>query len=140
MKRIRLIPLSAICAILVTMLFVSPRPISANKPVPTPSPMIYNPYPSGILPADLDSEIARVLREIDVIEGRAIVRWHALPLPTRLPVRPGPNPPILKDTGTESIETLGELMLFDKNMSPFRNQGARLATCHMLAGADRFRQ
>jgi hypothetical protein len=60
------------------------------------SPAVYNPYPPGILPADLDSEIARVLREIDVIEGRAIERWHSLPPPTRLDIRPGPNPPVLK--------------------------------------------
>src|SRR5258708_30253860 len=79
---------------------------------------IYNPYPHGILPADLDSEIARVLREIDVIEGRAIERWHSLPLPTRFPQRPGPNPPVLQGTGMQSIETLCELMLFDKNISP----------------------
>jgi len=129
MKRMRLIPLSAICAILVATLFVSPRPTSAKKPIATPSASIYNPYPSGILPPDLDSETARVLREIDVIEGRAIERWHALPLPTTLPVRPGPNPPVLKDTGTESIETLGELMLFDKNMSPGRNEAC--TSCHM---------
>jgi len=93
------------------------------------SPAVYNPYPPGILPADLKSEIARVLREIDVIEGRAIERWHSLPPPTRLGTRPGPNPPVLKDTGTESIETLGELMLFDKNMSPGRNQAC--TSCHM---------
>src|SRR5260370_27082583 len=129
MKRMRLIPLSAICAILVATLFVSPRPTSAKKPVATPSAALYDPYPSGILPPDLDSETARVLREIDVIEGRAIERWRALPLPTRLPVRPGPNPPVLKDTGTESIETLGELMLFDKNMSPGRNEAC--TACHM---------
>ena len=93
------------------------------------SPAIYNPYPSGILPPDLDSEIARVLREVDVVEARAIKRWHALPLPTRMPMRPGPNSPVLQGTGTESIETLGELMLFDKNMSPGRNQAC--TSCHM---------
>ena len=48
---------------------------------PTPPPQIYNPYPPGILPADLNSEIARVLREIDVIEARAIQRWHSLTAP-----------------------------------------------------------
>src|ERR1700754_4885225 len=108
MKRMRLIPLSAICATLLTALLVSPQPTSANPQGPPPSPAprqpspsaTYNPYPSGILPPDLDSEIARVLREVDVIEGRAIERWHALPLPTRLEIRPGPNPPILKDVGT----------------------------------------
>jgi hypothetical protein len=38
----------------------------------------YNPYPPGILPSNLSSEIARVLREVDVIESRALARWHAL--------------------------------------------------------------
>jgi cytochrome c peroxidase len=93
------------------------------------SSAVYNPYPPGILPPDLNSETARVLREIDVIEARAIQRWHSLPPPTRLPMRAGPNPPVLKGTGTESIETLGELMLFDKNMSPGRNQAC--TSCHM---------
>jgi cytochrome c peroxidase len=97
--------------------------------VQSSTPQIYDPYPPGILPPDLNTEIARVLREIDVIEARAIERWHSLPPPTRLETRPGPNPPVLKDTGTESIETLGELMLFDKNMSPGRNQAC--ASCHM---------
>src|ERR1700752_5408254 len=90
---------------------------------------IYNPYPPGILPPGLNAEIARVLREIDVIEGRAIARWPSLPPPTRLPVRPGPNPPVLEGTGTESIETLGELMLFDKKMSPGRNKACTY--CHL---------
>jgi len=52
-----------------------------RRPSPSPPP-IYNPYPPGILPADLNSETARVLREIDVIERRAIARWRALPPPT----------------------------------------------------------
>src|SRR6202166_5395018 len=110
MKR-KTITLLILSLAIATALLVSVRSISAQTPLP-----VYNPYPPGILPPDLDSEIARVLREIDVIEGRAIERWHSLPLPTRLETRPGPNPPVLKDTGTESIETLGELMLFDKNM------------------------
>src|SRR5246127_1480231 len=107
-----------------TALRVSVRSISAQQ-----QPSVYNPYPAGLLPANLDSEIARVLREIDVAENRAIQRWQSLPLPTTPPVRPGPNPPVLKDTGTESIETLGELMLFDKNMSPGQNQAC--TSCHM---------
>src|SRR5467141_2771648 len=132
MRERRQIALMIGCAAVAAALLISTRPISAQNGqhgtggAPFP---IYNPYPPGILPANLESELARVLREIDVIEGRAIERWHALPLPTRLPVRPGPNPPVLKDTGTESIETLGELMLFDKNMSPGRNEAC--TSCHM---------
>src|ERR1700760_2279935 len=91
--------------------------------------LIYNPYPPGILPPDLNSEIARVLREIDVVEARAIARLHSFPPPTRPPVRPGRNPPVLQGSGTASIETLGELMLFDKNMSPGRNQAC--TSCHI---------
>jgi cytochrome c peroxidase len=91
---------------------------------PPPSPQIYNPYPPGILPPDLNPEIERVLREIDVIEERAIQRWRALPPP----ILTG-QPPILQNTGTEAIETLGALMNFDKNISPNRNQAC--ASCHM---------
>src|SRR5882724_9540794 len=90
----------------------------------TPTDVIYNPYPPGILPADLHAEIDRVLREIIVIEQRAIDRWHRLPPP----IVTG-QPPILKDTGTERIETLGQLMNFDKNISPGRNQAC--SSCHM---------
>jgi cytochrome c peroxidase len=84
----------------------------------------YNPYPAGILPSDLNSEIERVLREVDVIESRALARWHALPPP----ILTG-QPPILQNTGTEATEILGELMLFDKNISPNRNQAC--TSCHM---------
>src|SRR5947208_6425729 len=94
-----------------------------QTPQATPAP-IYNPYPPGILPDDLNAEIARVLQEIAVIEGRAIQRWHNLPPPTLTG-----QPPILKDTGTEAVETLGELMQYDKNISPLRTQAC--ASCHM---------
>jgi cytochrome c peroxidase len=116
---------AAICAAAIAAGSIySPHHVQAHDASP-----IYNPYPPGILPPDLDSEIARVLREIDVIEGRAIERWHSIPPPTPLETHPGPNPPVLKDTGTESIETLGELMLFDKQMSPGRNEAC--TSCHM---------
>src|SRR5437763_523467 len=85
---------------------------------------IYNPYPPGILPADLNAELARVLREIDGIEERAIERWHNLSPPTLTG-----QPPILKDTGTQAVETLGELMQYDKKISPNRNIAC--ASCHM---------
>src|SRR6266851_5104616 len=87
-------------------------------------PRVYNPYPPSIVPSDLSSEIARVLRELDVIENRALVRWHAL----KPPILTG-QPPVLQNTGTEAIETLGELMLYDKNISPNRNQAC--ASCHI---------
>jgi cytochrome c peroxidase len=89
----------------------------------TPAP-IYNPYPPGILPDDLNAETARVLREIDGIEERAIERWHNL----TPPVVTG-QPPILKNTGTQAVEILGELMQYDKRISPNRNIAC--ASCHM---------
>src|SRR5438132_4268016 len=75
----------------------------------SPADVIYNPYPPGILPPDLNAELARVLREIEFIEGRAIERWHRLPPP----ILTG-QPPILQNTGTEAVEILGELMQYDK--------------------------
>ena len=89
-----------------------------------PSDSVYNPYPPGILPSDLDSEVARVLREVDLIETRALARWHSL----QPPILTG-QPPVLTNIGTEATETLGELMLFDKNISPNKNQAC--ASCHM---------
>ena len=89
-----------------------------------PATPVYNPYPPGILPSDLDSELARVLREVNVIEARALQRWHALTPPTLTG-----QPPTLQNTGTEAIEILGELMNYDKNMSPGQNQAC--ASCHM---------
>jgi cytochrome c peroxidase len=85
---------------------------------------VYDPYPPGILPSDLEAEIARVLREIDAVERQAIGEWHDLAPPSVIS-----NPPIAQSTGTESIETLGKLMNFDKNMSPNRNEAC--ASCHM---------
>jgi cytochrome c peroxidase len=90
----------------------------------TPPPQIYNPYPPGILPDDLDAELARVLQEIDVIEARAIQRMNSL----QPPIKTG-QPPILQNTGTEAVEILGELMQYDKNISPNRNIAC--ASCHM---------
>ena len=127
----QLIALLIICAAVAASLLISTRPMSAQNGVDQgqkgdrdkPSPT-YNPYPPGILPSDLNSEMARVLREVEVIEGRALARWHAL----TPPVLTG-QPPILQNTGTESMETLGELMLYDKNISPNKNQAC--ASCHL---------
>jgi cytochrome c peroxidase len=85
---------------------------------------VYNPYPPGILPRDLNAELARVLREIEFIEDRAIHRWQNL----EPPILTG-QPPILQNTGTEAVEILGELMQYDKNISPNRNIAC--ASCHM---------
>src|SRR5258707_15116546 len=108
MKRMRLIPLSALGVILLATLLISPQPISAKKPFATPSPAIYNPYPSaipsampsGILPDDLNSEIARVQREITGIENEALAVASALPTPMLTS-----NPPTIHGSGYLAVET-----------------------------------
>jgi cytochrome c peroxidase len=124
MRRMRLIPLSAVSAILAATLLIRPQPISAKKPFATPSPTFYNPYPPGILPADIDSEIARVQREITFIENEALAQASALPTPMLTS-----NPPTIHGSGYQAVKILGKLLNFDLNMSPFRNEAC--ASCHM---------
>jgi cytochrome c peroxidase len=92
-----------------------------EKDVPAPT---YNPYPPGIVPSDIDSELARVIREVDFIEKRSVERWKALK-----PLTFTGQPPTIQGNGTEAIETLGELMNYDRNISPGRNTAC--ASCHM---------
>ena len=94
--------------------------LRADEPDPTPPP--YNPYPRGILPSNLNSEIARVQREIRFIENEAIGEWHTLPPPQG-------NPPTFDGSGYKAVEVLGKLMNFDLNISPFKNTAC--ASCHM---------
>jgi cytochrome c peroxidase len=87
----------------------------------------YNPYPSGILPANLQSELDRVKREVETIEGRYFAEYQALisaglPTPTGLP-------PTLFPSGYDANRILGGLLNFDLNMSPFRNVAC--SSCHM---------
>ena len=98
-----------------------------SKPTPSPSP--YNPYPPGILPADLVSEIARVRREVDGIFQQALAEFRALPPPTLSDTQGVGNPPTLQGTGYRMVQTLGKLMNYDENMSPFRNRAC--AFCHL---------
>jgi cytochrome c peroxidase len=95
----------------------------AQGAAPPPAP-VYNPYPPGILPADLDSELARVLREVDGLEAEAITQWKAI----APPVVSG-QPPIFQNTGVASVEILGKLMNYDKTISPNENEAC--ASCHM---------
>jgi cytochrome c peroxidase len=89
-----------------------------------PPTSIYNPYPTGILPPNITTELARVEREVDLIEAEAITEWKAIPAP----VVTG-NPPTLQNTGTDLVEVLGKLMNFDKTISPFNNVAC--SSCHM---------
>src|SRR5206468_641949 len=89
-----------------------------------PPPPVYNPYPPGILPPDLVSEIERVRREVRGIEEEALAEWRALPPPTLTG-----QPPTLQGTGYQAVQILGKLLNFDENMSPFRNRACSF--CHM---------
>jgi len=117
------VTLGGVCGFALLASICSPK-VSAQTNESTSTTPVYNPYPPGILPPNLDAEIARVIREVDTVENRAVARWQAL----KPPLLTG-QPPVLKNTGTESIETLGELMLFDKNMSVQRDQACGF--CHM---------
>ena len=125
MRRTRLIALGAACVTTLVAFSISAHIVRGqSEKSAVGSQPIYNPYPPGILPSDLSSEVARVQREVDVIEGRALARWNGLGRPTLTG-----QPPILQNSGTEAIETLGELMLYDRNISPGKNQAC--ASCHM---------
>jgi cytochrome c peroxidase len=105
--------------------------VSAQRAIPSSGPApqqvvppLYDPYPPGILPADLVPEIARVRREVQGIFIQALGQWLALPPPTLTG-----QPPTLQGTGYDANRILGKLMNFDENMSPFRNRAC--AFCHM---------
>ena len=125
MSRTRLGALVAACATITVAMFISAHVVGGqSEAASSPIAQVYNPYPPGILPSDLNAETARVQREVDLIEDRALARWHTL----KKPILTG-QPPSLQNTGTEAIETLGELMLYDRNISPGKNQAC--ASCHM---------
>jgi cytochrome c peroxidase len=121
-RTLTVISVVVLCAMAACMWLVAQK-VSAQNAVALASP-VYNPYPPGIVPSNIDSELARVLAEVDFIEARAITRWHNL----KPPILTG-QPPILAKFGTEAVETLGELMNYDRNISPERNQAC--ASCHM---------
>src|ERR1700751_1327505 len=97
MNRRRLTALCIVIATVIVALLVSSQTMlvsvrAQDEPDPTPPP--YTPYPPGILPANLNSEIARVLREVDNIEAEALGELRALPPPTLTN-----QPPLLAGTG-----------------------------------------
>src|SRR5258706_8166143 len=125
MKQRRLIAVSTLTTTAVAALLISSQTVLIPAQNPTPTPTPYNPYPPGILPADLTTEIARVQREIQFIFNQALGEMAALPLP----LTPTGQPPTLQGSGYQGVQTLGKLMNFDQNMSPFRNEAC--AFCHM---------
>jgi cytochrome c peroxidase len=123
MKRRRIVALSVMSIAAVAALVVFSHTALISQ-APPPMPTTYFPYPPGIIPADINTELARVEREISFIENEAINEWHALG-----PVTFTGQPPIIQGTGYAAVRTLGKLMNFDLRMSPFQNIAC--ASCHM---------
>jgi cytochrome c peroxidase len=144
MKRRKLVALPAVFVTVVAALLISSQTVlisARNGASPSqqgqngnrekhkgdreePTPPFYNPYPPGILPADLPQEIERVRREVRFIENEALAQWQALTPPTLTG-----QPPILAHTGQRANVLLGKLMNFDENISPFKNRACGF--CHM---------
>ena len=136
MNRRRLIALGIITFTVIVALLISSQTalISAqstqngvnhrrgDEPDRIPPP--YNPYPPGILPANLISEENRVLREVDNIEFEALAQLRALPPPTLTN-----QPPLLAHTGQRLNVLVGKALNFDRNISPFKDRAC--AFCHM---------
>src|SRR5882762_4370372 len=117
-------------AIVVLAVMVAPEAVPAGnqqggqggKHEQPPPP--YNPYPPGILPADLEAELDRVRREVTVVFQQALAQWHALPPPNLTG-----QPPTFQGSGYDMVQTLGKLMNYDLNMSVFKNMAC--ASCHL---------
>jgi cytochrome c peroxidase len=95
-----------------------------DRSKPPPGPLTYNPYPPGIVPADIIPELERVRREVRLIFNQTLAAANALPPP----ILTG-QPPTLQGTGYQAVQTLGKLLNYDENMSPNRNVAC--ASCHM---------
>src|SRR6267143_2876805 len=119
-------------AAILGLLFVSPAGFAQQNGngkgignfVCEPPKRPYNPYPPGILPADLDFEIERVQREVRFIFNQALEESRAIPPLTRTS-----NPPTIHNNGYTAVRTLGKLMNFDENMSVFKNVAC--SSCHL---------
>src|SRR6266446_8272361 len=84
------------CAVVaVPLLLVSCTGANAADPA---SPPMYNPYPSGILPADVTSETARVQGEVQSIFQQALAEANALP-----PANVTGQPPTQQASGYREI-------------------------------------
>src|SRR5713101_3898862 len=129
MKRMILLIASTVWLLIFVAFLLSPssakeKDKTGKEEKPEPSPTAYNPYPAGILPAYVNSELMRVQREIQGIEDATLVQAKALP-----PLTFTTNPPIIHLNGYQAVETLGKLFQYDLKMSPFENTAC--ASCHM---------
>jgi cytochrome c peroxidase len=120
-SKVRLIGLAVVCASITATMLLSSRRLSAQSGA---SATTYNPYPPGILPSNLDSEISRVQREVQGIFNQYLAQWKALP-----PATVTGQPPTLEGSGYEYIRILGGLLNYDLNMSPLKNVAC--SSCHM---------
>ena len=125
MKRATLVSMLLILGAVSGVLFVSSGTVAAQNDQNEPATS-YNPYPPGILPPDLPSEIQRVRREVVTVENEALAQWRALPPPTLTG-----QPPTLQGTGMRANQLLGKLMNFDETISPFKNRACGF--CHISA-------
>src|SRR5437016_8276094 len=110
MRRTILMLASVVCLIVLGAVMIT-RGISAQNVADS----VYFPYPPGVIPPDLVPEIARVNREVNLIEAEALAQWHAMP--------------INSGTAMRQVQILGKLELFDKNLSVNKNQACSF--CHM---------
>jgi cytochrome c peroxidase len=120
---------AAVCAaILITAVVLSKQTLgqdaTSGGPALPPPPTLYNPYPPGILPADITTEIERVRREVRGIESEALSAAATIG-----PLTLAGQPPTIMGKGYLAVETLGKVLNFDENMSPFRNRACGF--CHM---------
>ena len=119
-----------LCVGIATALLISVRSISAQNngnasgSLKDPPPPFYNPYPPGVLPFNINSELARVEREIAGIFAVYLADSKTLP-----PITYTGNPPIIEGNGYHAMRDLGGLLQYDLNMSPFKNTAC--ASCHM---------
>jgi cytochrome c peroxidase len=106
------------CAMVVLALVTTSRTVSAqnrNSEKANFASCTYFPYPSGVIPPDLQTQINRVNGEIDLIEAEALAQWQALP------INPG--------TAMRQVQLLGKIELYDRNLSVNGNQAC--TSCHM---------
>jgi cytochrome c peroxidase len=103
-----------------TNLFQPDIPVTPYNPYPA----LPNSTPPSVLPPDLQPEIYRIRREVQLIFDRYFAEWEAL-APTTLTG----NPPTLYPNGYDAVRILGGLLNYDETMSPFNNEAC--AFCHM---------
>ena len=76
MNRLRLTIISVVVLFVLALCMLgSGRKVSAQNAASSPS-SVYNPYPPGILPPNLNSEISRVLAEVDFLKAERRTRWR----------------------------------------------------------------